>query len=276
MPAQEFKQWRQKTLLGVSLKMLAPTGQYNPAKLVNWGANRWAFKPELGLSKRWNNWFLDSYAGVWFYCNMEEGSLRCDANVSVRPRGEAKFGTKVEVKNLNSFRYLSHALEFEIERQIGVLESGGSVTQETRLWNVAGGRTESMRLKEFAHDYRYFPDPDLLPVMVMEPLVAEVRRGMPELPAAKRGAIIAGSMASRRMMPRVLTANRVLSGYFESTVSARTDIGKSCRALDYRVNFSGTQTKLGFEAASTAVSPAASGSLIGKVVRVGEITAAHR
>ncbi|HTP43370.1 MAG TPA: Asp-tRNA(Asn)/Glu-tRNA(Gln) amidotransferase subunit GatB, partial [Candidatus Acidoferrum sp.] len=118
-------------------------------------------------------------------CNMEEGSLRCDANVSVRPRGAEKFGTKVEVKNLNSFRYLSHALEFEIERQIGVLESGGRVTQETRLWNVGGGRTESMRSKEFAHDYRYFPDPDLLPVGVPESLVAEVRREMPELPAAK-------------------------------------------------------------------------------------------
>src|SRR6201981_3162341 len=99
-------------------------------------------------------------------CNMEEGSLRCDANVSVRRRGAEKFGTKTEVKNLNSFRYLQHALEFEIERQIGILESGGKITQETRLWNVAAGRTEPMRSKEFAHDYRYFPEPDLLPVRV--------------------------------------------------------------------------------------------------------------
>src|SRR5579864_3511320 len=99
-------------------------------------------------------------------CNMEEGSLRCDANVSVRRRGAEKFGTKAEVKNLNSFRYLQHALEFEIERQISVLESGGRITQETRLWNVAAGRTEPMRSKEFAHDYRYFPEPDLLPVRV--------------------------------------------------------------------------------------------------------------
>ena len=97
---------------------------------------------------------------------MEEGSLRCDANVSVRLRGAPKFGTKAEVKNLNSFRYLAHALEYEIERQIGVLESGGTIAQETRLWNVAAGRTEPMRSKEFAHDYRYFPDPDLLPVSV--------------------------------------------------------------------------------------------------------------
>ncbi len=97
-------------------------------------------------------------------CNMEEGSLRCDANVSVRLRGAPKFGTKAEVKNLNSFRYLAHALEYEIERQIGVIEAGGTISQETRLWNVAAGRTEPMRSKEFAHDYRYFPDPDLLPV----------------------------------------------------------------------------------------------------------------
>ena len=90
---------------------------------------------------------------------MEEGSLRCDANVSVRRRGAEKFGTKAEVKNLNSFRYLQRALEYEIERQIGVLESGGRVAQETRLWNVGAGRTEPMRSKEFAHDYRYFPDP---------------------------------------------------------------------------------------------------------------------
>ena len=108
-------------------------------------------------------------------CNMEEGSLRCDANVSVRLRGAPKFGTKVEAKNLNSFRYLAHALEYEIERQIGVMEAGGTVTQETRLWNVAAGRTEAMRSKEFAHDYRYFPDPDLLPLTASAALVAQVR-----------------------------------------------------------------------------------------------------
>jgi aspartyl-tRNA(Asn)/glutamyl-tRNA(Gln) amidotransferase subunit B len=152
-------------------------------------------------------------------CNMEEGSLRCDANVSVRPRGESKFGTKVEVKNLNSFRYLSHALEFEIERQIGVLESGGTVTQETRLWNVAGGRTESMRSKEFAHDYRYFPDPDLLPVMVMEPLVAEVRRGMPELPAAKCERFVR-EYGIPRYDAGVLTESKNFADYYESVVKA--------------------------------------------------------
>ncbi len=118
-------------------------------------------------------------------CNMEEGSLRCDANVSVRLRGAPKFGTKAEVKNLNSFRYLAHALEYEIERQIGAIEAGGTISQETRLWNVAAGRTEPMRSKEFAHDYRYFPDPDLLPVAVSAATIDGVREAMPELPDAK-------------------------------------------------------------------------------------------
>src|ERR1700684_4466206 len=125
------------------------------------------------------------YAGV-SDCNMEEGSLRCDANISVRRRGEERFGTKAEVKNLNSFRYLQRALEYEIERQIGVLESGGKILQETRLWNVAAGRTDPMRSKEFAHDYRYFPEPDLLPVRVSTAWREEIAGAMPELPEAKR------------------------------------------------------------------------------------------
>jgi aspartyl-tRNA(Asn)/glutamyl-tRNA(Gln) amidotransferase subunit B len=152
-------------------------------------------------------------------CNMEEGSLRCDANVSVRLRGAARFGTKTEVKNLNSFRFLSHALEYEIERQIGVLESGGAIAQETRLWNVGAGRTESMRSKEFAHDYRYFPEPDLLPVTVSEATVVEVRSGMPELPAAK----VERFLREYEITPYdagVLTSTRALADYFEATVKA--------------------------------------------------------
>jgi aspartyl-tRNA(Asn)/glutamyl-tRNA(Gln) amidotransferase subunit B len=152
-------------------------------------------------------------------CNMEEGSLRCDANVSVRPRRAAKFGTKAEVKNLNSFKYLSHALEYEIERQIGVLESGGAVTQETRLWNVAAGRTEPMRSKEFAHDYRYFPDPDLLPVAVDEATIAETKREMPELPAARR-VRFQSEYAISAYDAGVLTDTRALADYFEATVRA--------------------------------------------------------
>src|ERR1700692_2887232 len=125
------------------------------------------------------------YTGV-SDCNMEEGSLRCDANVSVRPRGAKEFGTKVEVKNLNSFRYLAKALEYEIDRHIGVLESGGHISQETRLWNQGDGRTVSMRSKEKAHDYRYFPEPDLLPVHISAAWQTEVRGSLPELPEAQR------------------------------------------------------------------------------------------
>jgi len=152
-------------------------------------------------------------------CNMEEGSLRCDANVSVRLRGAPKFGTKVEAKNLNSFRYLQHALEYEIERQIGVLESGGQIVQETRLWNVAAGRTEQMRSKEFAHDYRYFPDPDLLPLSAPEKLVAEVRAEMPELPDVKRGRFLR-EYGVTPYDAGVLTATRALADYFEAAVRA--------------------------------------------------------
>src|SRR6266481_1339152 len=152
-------------------------------------------------------------------CNMEEGSLRCDANVSVRLRGAEKFGTKAEVKNLNSFKFLQHALEYEIERQISVLESGGNIPQETRLWNVAAGRTEPMRSKEFAHDYRYFPDPDLLPVTTPESFVAEVRSGMTELPDVKRARFLR-EYGITPYDAGVLTATRPLGDYFEAVVKA--------------------------------------------------------
>jgi aspartyl-tRNA(Asn)/glutamyl-tRNA(Gln) amidotransferase subunit B len=152
-------------------------------------------------------------------CNMEEGSLRCDANVSVRLRDAHKFGTKAEVKNLNSFRYLAHALEYEIERQIAILESGGSIAQETRLWNVAAGRTEPMRSKEFAHDYRYFPDPDLLPVSVSTAMIEEVRHSMPELPAAKL-ARFQSNYGITEYDAGVLTASQNLADYFEAAVKA--------------------------------------------------------
>ena len=156
------------------------------------------------------------YAGV-SDCDMEKGTLRCDANVSVRRRGAEKFGVKAELKNLNSFRCLQHALEFEIERQIGVLESGGRVNQETRLWNVVAGRTEPMRSKEFAHDYRYFPDPDLLPVRVSASWLAEVAAQMPELPDARRERFVR-DYALTPYDAGVLTATRELADYYEETV----------------------------------------------------------
>src|SRR6201985_425544 len=125
------------------------------------------------------------YTGV-SDCNMEEGSLRCDANVSVRRRGQRQFGTKAEVKNVNSFRFIRSALEYEIERQVELIESGGRVVQETRLWNWKSGRTYSLRSKEQAHDYRYFPEPDLPPLIVTAARKAEIAKQMPELPEARR------------------------------------------------------------------------------------------
>src|SRR5690348_7580892 len=119
-------------------------------------------------------------------CNMEEGSFRCDANVSVRPRGQEKFGTKAEIKNVNSFRFIRQALEYEIDRQIEALEAGERIQQETRLYNAQEGRTYSMRSKEQAHDYRYFPEPDLLPLMVDARWQESIRKLLPELPEARR------------------------------------------------------------------------------------------
>src|SRR5665213_1129328 len=147
-------------------------------------------------------------------CNMEEGSLRCDANISVRRRGAEKLGTKAEVKNLNSFRYLQRALEYEIERQIGVLESGGKVVQETRLWNVGAARTESMRSKEFAHDYRYFPEPDLLPLRVSKSWRDGIAAALPELPEAKRQRFVR-ELGITPYDAGVLASTRELADYFE-------------------------------------------------------------
>ena len=203
-------------------------------------------------------------------CNMEEGSLRCDANVSVRLRGTPKFGTKVEAKNLNSFRYLAHALEYEIERQIGVLESGGTITQETRLWNVAAGRTESMRSKEFAHDYRYFPDPDLLPVSAAPALVEQVRSEMPELPGAKRARFIADYGISA-YDAGVLTSTRELASYFEAVVRAGANAKSAASWIS--VELLRRLNDAGKTITECPVAPEALAELLGVVER-GEITAA--
>jgi aspartyl-tRNA(Asn)/glutamyl-tRNA(Gln) amidotransferase subunit B len=146
--------------------------------------------------------------------NMEEGSLRCDANVSVRPAGREQFGTKAEVKNVNSFRYLQKAIEYEIERQIEVLDSGGTVVQETRLFDSTSGRTHSMRSKEEAHDYRYFPEPDLPPVLVDAARIERVRVTMPEMPAARRQRFVA-AYGIPDYDAGVLTQSAALADYFE-------------------------------------------------------------
>jgi aspartyl-tRNA(Asn)/glutamyl-tRNA(Gln) amidotransferase subunit B len=158
------------------------------------------------------------YTGV-SDCNMEEGSLRCDANISVRPRGQKEFGTKSEVKNVNSFRFIKQALEYEIERHIGVLESGERITQETRLYNANEGRTYGMRSKEQAHDYRYFPEPDLLPLVVDEKWQAEIRARLPELPEARRQRMVKEYAITAGDAYR-LTTTRALADQFESAARA--------------------------------------------------------
>ena len=158
------------------------------------------------------------YTGV-SDCNMEEGSLRCDANVSVRPRGQQKFGTKAEVKNVNSFRFIRSALEYEIERQVELIESGGRVAQETRLWNANEGRTYSMRSKEQAHDYRYFPEPDLPPLFVTGEWKAMLAGRMPELPEARRKRMVA-EYEINLQDAHTLTATRAFADQFEDSRQA--------------------------------------------------------
>ncbi len=151
--------------------------------------------------------------------NMEEGSLRCDANVSIRPAGASALGVKVEVKNLNSFRFLQRAIEFEIHRQTEVVRAGGKVEQETRLWDTAAGRTVSMRSKEDAHDYRYFPEPDLPPVEVSEAWVAEVAAALPELPEARKQRLVRDYRISPAEAAQ-LADTGALTAYFEAASAA--------------------------------------------------------
>src|SRR5579872_3225900 len=158
------------------------------------------------------------YTGV-SDCNMEEGSLRCDANVSVRPRGQKKLGTKTEIKNVNSFRFIREALVYEIARQVDVLEGGGKVTQETRLYNAQEGKTYSMRSKEQVHDYRYFPEPDLLPLVVDEKWKAAITKTLPELPEARRARFVK-DYSITEYDAHVLTASKSLADQFESAAKA--------------------------------------------------------
>ncbi len=151
--------------------------------------------------------------------NMQEGSFRCDANVSVRPKGQEKFGTRAEIKNLNSFRFVERAIDFEIERQIALIEAGGEVVQETRLYDADKGETRSMRSKEEATDYRYFPDPDLLPLEVDEHFLNEVRKTLPELPDEKKERFtIHYGLSSYDA--GVLTASREMGDFYEAVVKA--------------------------------------------------------
>ncbi|MGA3346963.1 MAG: Asp-tRNA(Asn)/Glu-tRNA(Gln) amidotransferase subunit GatB [Terracidiphilus sp.] len=192
------------------------------------------------------------YCGV-SDCNMEEGSLRCDANVSVRPRGQKEFGTKVEVKNLNSFRFVRMALEYEIERQIEVVESGGRITQESRLWNSNESRTYSMRSKEQAHDYRYFPEPDLPPLVLTREYIELKRAELPELPEARRARMVTEYEITNKDA-FTLTAEREFADRFEA--AARTARNPR-RVANVLLNEVGGRLKaLGLEQAQSPVSMA--------------------
>src|SRR5580700_1479732 len=158
------------------------------------------------------------YTGV-SDCNMEEGSLRCDANVSVRPRGQKELGTKAEIKNVNSFRFIREALVYEIARQEEVIEAGGKIVQETRLYNSHEGKTYSMRSKEQAHDYRYFPEPDLLPLVVDEKWKSEIAKTLPELPEARRARLVK-EYGITEYDAQVLTISKALADQFEAAAKA--------------------------------------------------------
>ena len=186
-------------------------------------------------------------------CNMEEGSLRCDANVSVRPRGQKEFGAKVEVKNVNSFRFVRLALEYEIERQIEVIEGGGRISQETRLWDAGEGRTYSMRSKEQAHDYRYFPEPDLPPLIVSAEFLAAARKQLPELPEARRARMIAEYDLSPKDA-HTLTASREFADRFEAAAKSAKNPRRVANLLLSEV--AGRLNALGLEQDQSPVSMA--------------------
>ena len=200
--------------------------------------------------------------------NMEEGSLRCDANVSVRPAGAEALGVKVEIKNLNSFRFLERALDHEVRRQSAVLEGGGAVVQETRLWDAAGGRTVSMRSKEEAHDYRYFPDPDLPPLVLDPEWVAGVRAALPELPEARKRRFMAEHGLPERDA-ELLADDHELARFFEETADAARNPRSAAHwirgPLVHRLKTAGA--RLG----DVPVTPAALGALI-RLVDAGTIS----
>jgi aspartyl-tRNA(Asn)/glutamyl-tRNA(Gln) amidotransferase subunit B len=199
--------------------------------------------------------------------NMQEGSFRCDANVSVRRKGESKFGTRTETKNVNSFRFVEKAIEYEIERQIEVIESGGKIVQETRLFNPDTGETRAMRTKEDANDYRYFPDPDLLPVVVTAADRERIRVSMPELPEAKKLRFIAQYGLSK-YDATVLTGEAALADYYETVVKASGADAKLC-ANWVSGDLLGALNKLGKD---IGASPVTAEMLAGMVARIADKT----
>ncbi len=196
--------------------------------------------------------------------NMQEGSFRCDANVSVRPKGESAFGTRTEIKNLNSFRFVERAIEYEVERQIHLIESGGEVVQETRLYDADKGETRSMRSKEEAMDYRYFPDPDLLPLELDEAFIESVRQTLPELPDAKKARFMS-EFGLSAYDAGVLTASRELADYYETVVATVGGEPKLC-ANWVMGELLGAVNKAGLELPQCPVNAHQLGGLILRIV----------
>ena len=196
--------------------------------------------------------------------NMQEGSFRCDANVSIRPRGESELGTRTEIKNLNSFRFVEKAIQVEIERQIDVLEDGGSVVQETRLYDSGRNETRAMRGKEEANDYRYFPDPDLLPVVVDEALIERLQADLPELPAAKRSRF-AEQYELTAYDADVLTANPESADYFEAAVSASRSASPKTVANWFQGELTAILRREGVDLADTRVDAATLAALLDRI-----------
>jgi aspartyl-tRNA(Asn)/glutamyl-tRNA(Gln) amidotransferase subunit B len=197
--------------------------------------------------------------------NMQEGSFRCDANVSVRPRGEAKFGTRAEIKNLNSFRFVEKAIQFEVARQIELIESGGKVIQETRLYDSDKDETRSMRSKEEANDYRYFPDPDLLPVEIDEKFIDAVRGTLPELPDEK-AARFAREFGLSTYDAGVLCASRELGAYFEAVVQSLGAAHAKLAANWVMGELSSALNRDNLEITASRVSPAALRGLLARIL----------
>lgn len=195
--------------------------------------------------------------------NMQEGSFRCDANISIRPRGQEAFGTRTELKNINSFRFVERALQYEIARQTEVLESGNKVVQETRLFDPGKNETRPMRTKEEATDYRYFPDPDLLPLEIDNAFINEIKETLPELPDAKRKRFMAEYNLSA-YDARLLTTSRELASYYESVVKAADGEPKLC-ANWVMGDLAGALNKEGRDIENSPVAPEELGRLIMRI-----------
>ena len=195
--------------------------------------------------------------------NMQEGSFRCDANVSVRPMGQEAFGTRAEIKNLNSFRFVERAILHEVERQIDILEGGGKVVQETRLYDSVKDETRSMRSKEEANDYRYFPDPDLLPLEITESFIASVRERLPELPDAKKARFVK-DYGLNDYDAGVLTATRDLASYFETVVATSGSEPKLC-ANWVMGDLAATLNRLGLEIDQSPIEAERLGGLVARI-----------